>query len=262
MKPAKPGDPDYPVTGVEADYENLIKLIAALPARDYHFSNDACEVRDRVISYLQRLEAVDGFPTALLGAIGKLKGYFVRICVVLHVARAHDPLIAHCLPCNFIFPEAFRVLDPTESLADGIDINEAIRRDTAEAAERLIREFLLPHMIGLYDVVANGGQDREKLRTIARFILASDKERLRPSDLTIGVRALKGEPDNKIREWAGRFCSMGWLRPEDTNKPGPPKAWLVCTGLRDHFIERRRQAQAARAEMHAILKAGGSRKRA
>ena len=33
-----------------------------------------------------------GFSSALIGAIGKLKGYFARICLVLHVARQHDPM--------------------------------------------------------------------------------------------------------------------------------------------------------------------------
>jgi hypothetical protein len=122
----------------------------------------------------------------------------------------------------------------------------------------MLLEFLLPHMIGLYDVVVNGGQERDKLRTIANFILASDEDRLRNSDFTAGVRCLRGEPEQKIREWAGRFCSMDWLSPEE-GKPGvPTKAWQVSPGLRDHFTERRKQVQAARAEMHAILKAGGS----
>jgi hypothetical protein len=53
---------------------------------------------------------------------------------------------------------------------------------------------------------------------------------------------------------------MGWLEPEK-GKPGvPPKAWVVVAGVREHFAERRKQAQAARAEAHAILKAGGSRR--
>ena len=54
---------------------------------------------------------------------------------------------------------------------------------------------------------------------------------------------------------------MDWLVPEDGDKPGaPPKAWRVSPSLREHFAEHRKQAQAARAEMHAILKAGGSRR--
>ncbi len=146
------------------------------------------------------------------------------------------------------------------SLSAGLNTNTAISRQTAEAAEKVLREFLLPHIFGLYDVVVNGGQDRDQLRSIGDFILASNKDRLRPSDITAGVRALRGQPEQKIREWMGRFWAMGWLEPEE-GKPGvPPKAWLIVPGLREHFAERRKQAQEARAEAHAILKAGGSRK--
>ena len=35
---------------------------------------------------------VDGLSSSLIGAIGKLKGYFARICLVLHVVRAQGPL--------------------------------------------------------------------------------------------------------------------------------------------------------------------------
>ena len=90
MKPAKLGDPDYPVAVAEAEYEKLIKSINALPARNYHFADDASEVRDDVLRYLHKLEQVDGFSSSLIGAIGKLKGYFARICLVLHVVRTHD----------------------------------------------------------------------------------------------------------------------------------------------------------------------------
>ena len=93
MKSAELGDPDYPVAGAEAEYEKLIKSINALPARNYHFADEASEVRDDVLRHLHKLEQVDGFSPSLIGAIGKLKGYFARICLVLHVVRAHDPLL-------------------------------------------------------------------------------------------------------------------------------------------------------------------------
>ena len=35
---------------------------------------------------------------------------------------------------------------------------------------------------------------------------------------------------------------------------------MMSPGLRQHFAEHRKQAQEAKAEMHAILKAGGSRR--
>lgn len=270
MQPAKLGDPYYPVAGAEAEYEKLIKSIHALPAKNYHFTDEAFEVRDEVRSYLHRLELVDGFPSSLIGAIGKLNGYFARICLVLHVTRHQDVMVGNTgksVPRHPSFTgvadEYLRTLFPpplSDCLSAGITTSSAISGGTAEAARKILVEFLLPHMIGLYDVVVNGGKERDKLRSIADFILASDKDRLRPSDVTAGVRSLRGEPDQKIREWVGRFCGMDWLSPEE-GKPGvQAKAWLVSPGLRQHFAERRKQVQAANAEMHAILKAGGSRR--
>src|SRR5439155_16868277 len=106
MKSAKLRDPDYPVAVVEAEYEKLIKSINALPARNYHFADEASEVRDDVLGYLHKLEQVDGFSPSLIGAIGKLKGYFARICLVLHVARRQDVMMGNTgqsepLPASF-----------------------------------------------------------------------------------------------------------------------------------------------------------------
>ncbi len=275
MAPAERGNEYHPVEAAEVEYDRLIRTISAAPPQKYHFANDALEIRDRVIDYLHNLEKVDGFGPALIGAVGKMKGYFGRLCLVLEAARQHDPVsdARHIRSTLSDFdlekfaPEEGAKLaellgvDPNEGLAQGLGTRTAISRQTAEDVEKMLREFLLPHIFGLYDAVVNGGQDRDMVRSIGRFILASDKDRLRPSDITAGLRSLRGLPEPKIREWMGRFYAMGWLQPEE-DKPGvPPKAWVVVSGLRGHFAERRTQAQRARAEAHAILRAGGSRKR-
>jgi hypothetical protein len=268
MKSAERGDQYHPVAAAEADYEKLIRSIVDAPPQNYHFEDEAFEVRDRMFDYLHRLEMVDGFPPSLIGAIGKLKGYFARICLVLHVAQRHDTTktTGQSEPLHPSYTAAagerlckLTGLSLDESLSAGINVSSAISRRTAEAGEKLIREFLLPNCFGFYDVVVNGGQEREKLRAIADFILTSNKSRLRPSDFTAGVHKLRGEPEQKIRDWVGRFCSMDWLVPEEPRPGAPPKAWQVVAGLREHFAKRRKLAQVARAEAHAILKAGGSR---
>jgi hypothetical protein len=190
-------------------------------------------VRKRVLDRLFELEQVDGFSSALIGAIGKLKGYYGRITLTLHVGNGQsDILRGSANPM------------PTE-----------VSVQTAENAEKLIFEFLLPHMFGFYDIVANGGTDRDTIRDIADFILTSGKDRIRPSDFGSGTRRLRGQPVNKIADWASRFVAMGWLDPEGESII--PKAWRVQPGLREHFAARRQAAQAARAAAHAILKAGG-----
>jgi hypothetical protein len=237
MAPAKRGNQKHPVVAAEAQYAKLIQSIHAARPRNYLFASDAEPVLTRVLDRLYELEQVQGFPAALVGAIGKFKGYYARIALTLEVAAEHSATI-----------------NGQSASAGGV-----ISKQTAEATEKLLFEFLLPHSFGLYDVVANGGQDRDTVRAIGDFILASDKDRLRPSDLTAGVRRLRNQPANKIAEWASRFCALGWLRPED-EKAAVPKAWLVEAGLRTYFAARRQHAQAARAAAHEILQAGGTRR--
>jgi hypothetical protein len=237
MRAPKRGDESYPVSAAENNYAKLIEMVqGAYPPIRYRFAPDAASVRRGVLDQLFSLEQVEGFSSALIGAIGKLRGYYARLALTLHVAAEHSAMMQN------------------QSLAPGRDI----LRETAEAAEKLLFDFLLPHIFGLYDVIGNGGNERETVRAIASFVLASDKDRLRPSDMTSGVRRLRGEPQNKIAEWASRFCAMGWLAPETENTP-TPSAWLVVPGLREHFAQRREQARIARAHAHAILKAGGAR---
>jgi hypothetical protein len=235
QSPAR-GDEDYPSAAAEQAYANLIQSIHGAVAKTYTLSPDAVEVRRRVLDRLHDLEQSQGFAAALIGAIGKMRGYYGRLALTLHVANEHAAALS------------------TKILAFGT----SIPKETAEAAEKLLFDFLLPHIFGVYDVIADGGKHRETVRAIAGFILADDSDRLRPSDFTSGVRKLRVDSQKEIAEWASRFCAMGWLRPEDENAP-VPKAWTVVPGLRGRFAARRKQVQRARAEAHAILSAGGTR---
>jgi hypothetical protein len=268
MNSAEMPDRHTRVSAASADYEQLIRSINTASVERFVFEDDACEVLDGVLRYLHELEKVDGFPVSLLAAIGKLKGYFGRLCLVLQVTKFHDPTEQHeggdlsvFAPEQAAESQKLFGLVPDNSLSQGIDRYHRITRDTAKKVEKLIRNFLLPHLFEFYDGVLNGGKERHKLRNIADFVLSTDKDRLRLSDFTAGVRSLRGEADNRIREWIGRLCAMGWLEGEEKEgRPGAPiKAWHVAPGLRDHFQQRREQARAARAEAHKILKLAGSR---
>jgi hypothetical protein len=236
MRSPERGDERYPVTAIETEYAKFIESVQSASPWTYTFEPDADTVSTRVLDRLYELEQVDGFASALIGAIGKLKGYFGRLSLALHAAGQHSALTRG------------------ESLA----AVHVISRQTAEATEQLIFEFMLPHIFGLYDVFVSGGQDRDTVRAIADFILTTSKERLRPSDFGSGVRRLRGQPASKIAEWASRFAAMGWLRPGDEKLI--PTAWSIDPGLRTHFSARRQKAQAARAAAHKILKAGGRRR--
>ena len=237
MRPAERGNEKHPVATAEAQYTKLIQSVQAAPPYTLVSRPTPSQFGTAFSTVCMNSSRSQGFPQLVIGAIGKFKGYYARLALTLEVAGEHSATVRG------------------QSVLPG----GVISRQTAEAAEQLLFDFLLPHTFGLYDVVANGGQDRDTIRAIGDFILASDKDRLRPSDLTAGVRRLRNQPTNKIAEWASRFCALGWLRPED-ERDHVPKAWLVDPGLRTHFAARRQHAQAARAAAHAILKAGGARR--
>jgi hypothetical protein len=257
MRQAELGTECAEVTRAREKYEQLIRSIVDAPIRRYHSAEDAREIRDRVLEELHTLQKAEGFASALVSAIGKLRGYYARLCLVLQVAFDHDPAAPNQYGVPKLSEEHVQTWGPIDPNNHPGAERAVISRQTAEAVEKLLYKFLLPHIVAFYDIVVNGGQDREMIRQIANFILAADKDRLRPSDLTAGVRALRGQPEHKIREWAGRFCAMWWLDAEETIGM-PPKAWHVIPGLRAYFAERRRRAQQARALAHAILKAGGT----
>ena len=152
-----------PFHGVEVEYGHLVQSVQSASPCTYTFASDAEHVRKRVLDRLYELEQVEGFASALIGAVGKIKAYFARLALTLHVANEHSSLVRG------------------QTIDGG-----GISRQTAEATEKLVFDFLLPHTFGLYDVVANGGQDRETVRAIADFILASTKDRMRPSDFGSG----------------------------------------------------------------------------
>src|SRR5262249_14375951 len=93
MQAAERGDQSHPITAAEDAYEKLIQLVHCASPWSYQFDTNALNVRDRLLDHLYDLEQLDGLSAPLVGAIGKLKGYFGRIALVLHVAHEHDRMI-------------------------------------------------------------------------------------------------------------------------------------------------------------------------
>jgi hypothetical protein len=170
MRAAERGNEKHPVSTAEAEYAKLIEAVQSAPPYTFTFAASAEDVRQRVLDRLFALEQGDAFSNAVIGAIGKLKGYFARLALVLHVVGEHSAILR----------------------GQSTGVAQQISRHTAEGAEKLVFDFLLPHMLGLYDVIADGGQDREAIRAIADFILASTNGRPAPLVRALGEWLLRG----------------------------------------------------------------------
>lgn len=93
MRAPERGNESHPVSAAESDYEKLIGSLHCAPPHAYDFEPNAIKVRKRVLDRLFDLEqSLDGFSSALIGAIGKLKGYYGRLALVMHVTAEHIAL--------------------------------------------------------------------------------------------------------------------------------------------------------------------------
>jgi hypothetical protein len=79
MRAAKPNDMYHSVAEAEAQYDLLIRAINIAPPETYVFDQDTFAIRDQVIAELHQLGQVQGFPSALISAINKLRGQFARL---------------------------------------------------------------------------------------------------------------------------------------------------------------------------------------
>ena len=150
MPPPKRGDEKHPVLLAETDYAKFIQQLQGSPPRPYAFDAAAADVRKRVLDRLFELEQVEGFSSALIGAIGKLKGYYARLALVLHAAGEHAAIIN----------EAPKALEPTF-------------HKPYEAAEQLCSTSTAPHL-RLVRHHRGRREERETVRAIVVFTLATE----------------------------------------------------------------------------------------
>lgn len=171
--------------------------------------------------YLFELEGMDGLGKGFCGFAGKLSGIHGSLSLVLHMIE-----------------------DPENSAL------EPVSERVASNAERIIREFCIPHAFELYRSTTDGG-DWEGLRRIASFILTSTKDRFTASDFTAGVRGLRGLTLWEVGQKVSPLVAGGWLVEDD--KAAPAKAWVIVNGLREALAERREKEVQRKSEVMEVM---------
>lgn len=206
-------------TPSEAYKDLCFRLLRMMPAK-LQMDEGAREASGAFQRFLHDLEGMDGLGKGFCGFAGKLSGIHGSLSLVLHMISDPDA-----------------VMD---------NVSERTVRD----AERIIREFCIPHGLELYRSSTDGG-DWEALRKIASFILTSDKERFTASDFTAGVRSLRGLTTWEIGQRVSPLVAGGWLSEDDTGK-----GWEVVKNLREAMAERRSEEAKRKAEVMKIIKKG------
>ena len=113
------------------------------------------------------LEVDDTLAKGFRGFAGKLDKVFAFLCGALLLGDVKGA-----------------VTSPTMAVVDG---------PTAWRANKIVRDFIIPHAYEVFGLTTNGASDIDQVRAVGSFILTDSRERLRytAGDLTAGVRGLR-----------------------------------------------------------------------
>lgn len=203
----RPGTNKHVTIPGRAEFNKIVgKLLdlGSLFGREFSATREGAEI-------VYRLEA--------LGiALGDLTDYgpvFPEFCAKLHGTAARLAFVLHMLDN----PDA------------GMKI---VMPETIARADRLMREYVLPHARNFYAEMSEEGLERT--RAIAAWLLAGAPDRITASDFGKHVRLCRGLPLRVLNTALDPLVGGGWLVPESPY-PGN-NAWTLDTQVRKALAHR------------------------
>jgi Protein of unknown function (DUF3987) len=225
--PTRPADIDC--SDADKNYEALIYELIALPPQQLRTTDAAIDAMAELQNHLFKLEQVgEALSEGFEGFVGKLAGYAGVLAMILHLAA-----------------------NPKEA------VKNFIGRPIIEKADRLIRNFLLPHAHQFY---GTGEGESERLRKLASYVLTCGKNRLRLAEFTTNVRDCRGKTVLELNRQVSPLVAGGWLAPIEQ---GPAcRAWAVNRATIDaQFAEQCRVEQERKLVIRQLIAAEAQRRR-
>ena len=204
----------------QAGYENLVSHLAQSKATTVAASGGALEAFDAFQRYIYDLEQMEALGDGFRSFAGKLTGMQGSLALTLQMMHGGDGY--------------------TE-----------VGAEAAQAATRILTEFVIPHGLEFYSV-SQGKGDWSALRALASYVLTSDKDRFTAADFTRDVYALRGSSVFEMQQAVSPLIAGGWL--SEDQKSIPTRAWFVVGGLRETLSDRRESEIAARSRAVSHLR--------
>lgn len=204
------------------DYEVLIHELIRVKPHGLMMDQGALQAAAEFQDYVYDLEHMEGLGKGFCGFAGKLSGVHGSLALVLHMIE-----------------------DPENSGT------EPVSERTVRNAERIIREFCIPHALELYRSTSDNA-DWDYLRKLASFVLTSPKDRFTASDFTNGVHAMRGLGVWEVSQKLSPLVAGGWLTEDESGKT--TRAWEVVSGLREAMSKRRDDELKRKSEIVSELR--------
>jgi hypothetical protein len=202
------------------DWETLVAYLSSLGPHMMLSSPSAMQVSDQFQDQCAAMERVAALGSKFTTFVGKLPGMHGALSLILH-------------------------------LIDGL-WDEPVTGHAAARAERILSQFAVPHAMAFYGVSGDAG-DVEQMRSIASYVLASDKDRFTPHDFAANSRSMRGLGMWELAKRLSPLVVNGWLEEEAAKGGGGVRAWVMRPGVREALAARREEQQAQRRQVAAML---------
>lgn len=228
LSPSKVGC-DEPIPDVAARYEQLINDLSGhgsgfMGYSRLRFSHDAQSFRGEVERKNHELMSVEAFNTKLSARFGKYDGLFARLCVILHCIKTV-----------------------------GGNLREDVDLATAQAAYRLLYEFILPNDVCFYSGLLGMADNHDLITDIAGYILSKKCLSVSYRDLHRTTRKLKKTDHRDARRLFEQLAALGWGTVDvDPNPHSPPK-FTVNPTVHELYADRANQERARRQQVVALM---------
>jgi len=232
------------------DFEALIE--DAIESRElpwlYEFDEAAREIVNALRTEKRQLMNALGSVSPRLSAwCGKMDVQFARIVVALHRATI----------VNFEMPDWMKADSGKgiESLPKEAFAKHArgfIGADVTRTADRIVREFLLPHAIYFYtEILGESGPYAQAKRLADTILVHGELTRIRMGDWAALDRETRKVDPRELRRWIDVLVMWGWLEPE--GKPWDCRAWKINPKVRELFAARAAEQKAERDQRRETI---------
>lgn len=203
-------------------YARILKNAVSLHAGEHpcNFSPEAQEVRDRFIAWAHSLSVSGALPDNAVSSINKYPGLFARLCLVYHAATCAD--------------------------AGLLTIAPEISEDTALQVKELISGLIFPHGLRFYQSLEVTGATHAPVLRVAGFVLATDTQELRTTQLHNNLSMWRKLDSKQKRECLAVLIEAGWLRKKSETQflVNPLAHQLYAEQARKEIARRDQYAQA------------------
>jgi hypothetical protein len=180
-RPATPAQRRGQIPG-KTEFDAKIEKLALMGGSLYHTDPEGADLIHRLEADAIEYATLADFGPGFQGFCGKLHGTCVRFALNLHLLECDDPTIA------------------------------TVRADTIARADRITREFVLPHAADFYRMLS---PDRvERTRAIAGWLLTESPALLRASDFARHVYACRNLSLAELNQALDPLVGGGWLAPK------------------------------------------------